>query len=144
MFLLLFLGVVAYKDMRERRIPLIYMGIGLLYCFCCNIWKLYRGAQILSLIRIWDFLFAGAIVGACFLCRRIRPETIGLGDIWLLLVTALLAGYDRILGIFMMAFLILMGCSVLLLMRGYSKNTTLPFAPFLLIGYVGYLAISAL
>lgn len=139
MFILGMLAFISYVDYKERRIPSVC--IWGLYLYGIGKSVLHRSA-LLSTGMVWDILFAAVITVGCLVCRCVWKGSIGSGDVRLLLVMALLVGYEKMLGILFLTFLCFFVWSVILLMRGFSKNTTLPFAPFLFAGYAGCWGIS--
>lgn len=141
MFLLGFLGICSYIDIKERRIPLVCIGIGIAYWIGRTGWNIFHGNSTAESSWIWNFLFAMTLAVIFWVCQKVWIGILGMGDVFLIFIVALIARYKIMAGILIVAFCILMGVSAFLLVKGYSKKTTLPFAPFLLVGYVCYLCI---
>jgi prepilin signal peptidase PulO-like enzyme (type II secretory pathway) len=136
MFLLGLLMVISYFDVRERRIPLVCIAAGIFYETVRILINVLQNADFLSDEFVWDIITATLLMGICFLITWMWKDSIGYGDILLIGVSTLLAGRVRLIESLVVTFSIFMVYSVGMIMRGCSKKMTVPFAPFLLMGYV--------
>ena len=74
---------------------------------------------------------------AAIVCRLISPNSVGFGDVKLLAITGLYLGIDKSFGVILPSLVIMFLTAVYLLaVKKVSRNTELPFAPFLLVGTV--------
>lgn len=84
--------------------------------------------------------FCGAGVGLLiWIISRYSKESIGRGDAYLIMVTGLFLGALVNLYLILGATLICMIYSIVLLMRKYRKEYEIPFVPFLLVSYMGFM-----
>lgn len=115
---------IAYRKVPEKMLFLMIVGaVG------------YQAACREEDIQI---LIAGAAVGAVFICMsKVTREGIGYGDSLGILALGLFLGMWNLLGILGGAFFLLALCGAALLVgKRMSRKCTLPFYPFLTIGYV--------
>lgn len=125
---------IAYYDIRQRRIPLCSILTGLLCWMGLSIYRFfYEDLTMEAWIR--DLIVAFSVVAVCLLVRRIDDGYMGLGDVFLLGIFTLLSDRRWMFKSLMVTFFVFILYSLVLLGFGYSKKTTLPFAPFLLVGY---------
>jgi prepilin signal peptidase PulO-like enzyme (type II secretory pathway) len=143
MFLLGLLMIISYFDVRERRIPLVCIAAGIFFEMVRILINVLQNPDFLSDEFVWDVITAALIMGICFLITRIWKDSIGYGDILLIGVSTLLAGRGRLLESLIVTFSIFMSYSVGMIVRGCSKKMTVPFAPFLLVGYAAVYLFNA-
>lgn len=141
MFLLMLLSVVAYIDLKQRRIPLLCMIFGLLYWGMRIIYQFVICKNQIQEQVIGDVFVAFVIIGICLIMRYIRKESIGIGDVLLLGSMTLIGGRKVMAVTFVFTLVYLFVVSIILLTGGYSKKSTLPFAPFLWMGYMTWILI---
>lgn len=132
--LFILLGMMSYTDWKERRIPLWMVGLGIFMWIVQGIYRVIKG----------DFLWKQAMAsivgvlvlcGLCFCYRAWKKEGIGLGDIWVIGLIGLLAGWEWMVEIVLAALFLAGMVSIIMLGKGKSKKATMPFVPFLLIGF---------
>jgi prepilin signal peptidase PulO-like enzyme (type II secretory pathway) len=131
MFLLGLLTIIAYVDIRQRRIPLFCILTGWGYWVVC----LFRNGGGEKEELLFNIIAAIFLMGICMILRLVWKDCIGWGDILLLGMMALAAGRMRLFGNLIITFSIFIVYSIVLIIGGCSKKTTVPFAPFLWIGY---------
>ena len=115
-----------------------------------SIWFLISGMAAGLLLRflssgfsIKEFLFALIPGTALFLIALLTKQAVGYGDCLLILITGIFLGPERTILQFFISLLLAGGFSILLLvLQKKGRREDLPFAPFLLAGYVGVLIIS--
>ncbi|MDD3141986.1 MAG: prepilin peptidase [Lachnospiraceae bacterium] len=127
---ILFLSCCGVVDIKERCVPrwLLCMGTG-----CTVIARIIYGEMPFIL---W---ISGAMIGVIFIfVSRGTRESFGYGDSWLILLLGIYLGLWKVLYVLFIAFfscgLVAMGG---ILKKKLLKNTTIPFIPFLAIGFWG-------
>ena len=130
-WIVLFLLVVASViDWRKREIPLwllVSMSASVLvfaiYCKDINIWYRLTGVA-------FGVLF--------FFVSKVTKESIGYGDSWLILLLGAHLGIFQVLQALFAASLVAVVFAVFYLWKcKWKRDATLPFVPFLTIGYLG-------
>ena len=133
--LLLFFFAAALIDLRTSRLSIWFLISGLV-----------AGLLLLFLserFTVKGFLFALIPGTALFLIALLTKQAVGYGDCLLLLITGIFLGPERTILQFFISLLLAGGFSILLLvLQKKGRRENLPFAPFLLAGYVGVLIIS--
>lgn len=134
---ILYLSIASYSDIKTYTI-----STGLTICFSV----LFTVIQLISLRDISDTLYAmafGAIPGVLLLILGcLTKEAIGYGDGFLVISLGIMLGLRATLFICLIAFFLsaIAALCVMLLVRIKGKRAftkqSLPFIPFLLIGYV--------
>ena len=132
--LLMFLGVAALIDYKEKELPLVDIGAGFLtgFIFQC----------ITGNLEIREIIF-GSLVGVVVMgISKLTREAVGLGDGCMLVATGAFLGLIDNL-ILLMGALILAGAwsAGLLVIRRKNNKCEIPFVPFMLGGYVLVLAM---
>lgn len=141
MILGVYLGCMGIFDYREKKIPVwllvpgVVIGIaGLVY----RIWEVVakcagQGSIFLNLV----FSMTGLFPGILLLLVAWSSKKIGYGDGIVILCLGGILEYSKIAGILLWSFALMSVCSlVLLLLKKVNKESTLPFLPFLFLGYV--------
>lgn len=127
----------ACNDYRERRIPNIFpltMAVVGVACLAAGYLTSQNGAVSYAV----SSLFATVVVTACMaIATLLTGNGIGIGDIKLLSALALVGGVEVIGGTL---FFGMISCSVtaivLLLTRKKTIKESIPFGPFIFIGYI--------
>ena len=127
---LILLGICTYTDLRHREIPLSMPAVFTVLAV------LYRGAEgewWMGFVELVLALVPGVIL---LIIHFIKKEWIGAGDGLLVLVCGYALGSEMVLKTVMIAFLC-SGCYglVMLILKRYGRRDTLPFVPFLLVGF---------
>lgn len=126
----IFLGWLCYWDSKEKLLPisiLIYFSV-------------FVGAyQLLGLQTFGHLNIVGAGVGIlCLFLGKWTKEAIGYGDGWVILLLGVYLGGIRQLEILFLAGMLaaLVGLGGVCLLH-WTRKKTIPFLPFLLVGYWG-------
>ena len=87
----------------------------------------------------WLLISTGIAVGAMMLgtllCKIVSPKAVGMGDVKLLGVMGLILGMDLAWNVLFCALLVMFAyCVFLLLTKRATREDSVPFAPFVLIG----------
>jgi len=131
---LLFLGIGAYFDIRDRELPVPFLTFFAALGMLCNLlWRYQRiGNVVIGVCVGGMFLFAGWIT----------REAIGYGDGIGLVILGLLEGFRGMIPIIIMAFL-LSGLYGLwqVIGGGRSGSDTMPFFPFLFLALIGVILL---
>lgn len=124
----------SWQDLRRKRINLILIGIGILTLFICTV--------IQNELTIWNRL-TGLSLGILLLgLNPITKGQIGIGDGLIVSTTGLCLGFSKnavmlAYGLFTSAIFSI----ILILFCHVNKKKTIPFIPFLFIGYLGVLLL---
>ena len=122
--------IASVTDIRERRIPNVLILVGLVIV-----------AAMVAMSGQWLDALIGSTLGMTVLTlpRLVSRDAVGLGDIKLAGVLGLGAGMAGTLVVVGLA--VAAATPVVLWERGQGRNARhLPFAPFLALGVVGYIA----
>lgn len=125
----LWLLLGSVMDLVYRKIPQWYAYTSVVCGILC----------VLLLIQgEWRSHVLGGLVGLVFfLIAKITKEQIGYGDAYVLTGLGLILGIEDFLWILLSSFVILFVLSIfLILFKKTRKDTSVPFIPFLFLGYV--------
>lgn len=128
-FMMIFLGINTWTDIRKKEICLPVLFIFLLGGM---LWRIWQGT-------FWPGGVLSLGIGICIiLIALLSREKIGLGDGLLILAMGSVLKAGELTGI-LFAALLLCGIysGIELLVRKKTRSEEIPFAPFLLIGYLG-------
>lgn len=120
----IYLIINSWTDYKTREIDLRYTVIFLGVLLCADIWK---GSFV-----NWKGIFPGVLLGGFSLGSR---EKIGLGDSWVVMAVGCAVGLADIWKILFAAFAITGGVGLFCLLFRKKQTETLPFVPFLLLGF---------
>ena len=135
-FIMTYLGYLAIMDAVRREVSVRTLVIGTIVATLLAGWFLKSGTIT------WESLAFGAIPGVILLAISGMTKGAGVGDAIILLQMDLVLLWDHLVMAFGIS-LFVMACfsaGILLLKKG-SKDTRLPYLPFLWIGYVGALCV---
>ena len=123
-----FLAGVSAEDIRTRKVP------GELLVMMAVLAAVY---QIWMTELTWKLVLGGFGMGILFLfISYITREALGYGDSILICILGIFVGAAELIEILMLAWMSVAVVSMMLLMkRRVSKKTSVPFIPFLLVGY---------
>ena len=127
--LLLFLCAAAIIDVRTKELPLLFLAAG------------GAGAIVLSLLKgevsVLQMLL-GCLPGAgLLLAARITDQGVGYGDGALLLIPGILLGLFPVILLLFCALLAAALTGIfLMIVKKWKKKRSLPFVPFLYVGYI--------
>jgi leader peptidase (prepilin peptidase) / N-methyltransferase len=129
---LIWLFLCSLQDLRKKKIHVALIAIGFLVIFLYSM----RTVDL----PIWNRLIGLSLGAILLLLNPITRGQIGLGDGLIACVLGLSLGFSitagmLIIGMFGSAILSL----ILIIFRKANKKTTIPFVPFLLIGFLGVL-----
>ena len=128
--LMLFLGACAVFDIRKREIPIILILIGIVFSSGINLWQIYD--KSITIADTGTALVVGVFMICVSFCTR---ERIGYGDGLILIVSGLMLGfYQCFLGLCISLVFSSVYALFLLLTHKASKDSGLPFVPFLTVG----------
>lgn len=124
------LALIAYRDWRTKRIPVILLSVLLLLVCLFQIFVIKE--------NLWSVI-GGVLIGILFVVVSMcTKEAIGYGDSWLITILGIYLGSTKILEVMLAAGFGASLFSIWNLFRcGWNKKITIPFAPFLLAAYIG-------
>lgn len=135
--LLFSLGGFSLCDAKKRELPLLFLGIGWAVGVLLS-WQVWRGAGGENIMLFARDLLCDELIGAVlFLVSVLSGGRMGKGDAILFLMIGGFLTWQESLSLLWMSS-VLMGVFgiVCLLTKRRKKNDRLPFAPFVLGGYV--------
>ncbi|MGN0382888.1 MAG: prepilin peptidase [Eubacterium sp.] len=129
---LVFIYICSYNDAKSKKIyllPCILFGIT---GICINV--------IFGKIEWISILCSFSISFFLYVVRKATHNGIGMGDIWISVVTGIYFGFDGNSCVFLYA-LIVAGIYALILIvcRQASRKRTIPLAPCIMAGYIFFL-----
>lgn len=128
------LGIESFEDIRSRRLGVLLLcAFGICGAVCHMIFQ--RGE--------YQSLLGGIAIGAAMIVLSLLSRgRVGLGDGLVLLVTGIFLGFEQNLLLFTVS-QVLTACYALFLLviRKKGRHYEIPFIPFLLVSYVGLLAV---
>lgn len=112
-------------------------------------WLLLGSSVLVGCFRIWHigepaFLWlAGSFIGIVFfILSRCTKEALGYGDSWVILLLGVFLGLWKVLSLLVIAFFLsAIVAGVCLVKSKWSRKASLPFIPFLAVGYLGVILI---
>ena len=134
MFIQIFIGVILFlssiKDIKSRQISMTLMMFGMVVLCMCIPFR-----EDLSMI---DGLLGTAVGFIMIGIGKLTRWKIGMGDGIVLIFSGIGVGFwDNIVILLYSLFIIFIFTVILLLMKKITLKTTLPFVPFLFLGYLG-------
>ena len=126
--ILVLLGINAWTDVRKREISL--PGI-LLFATAAFLWR--TGKEETGIIMIYPLL-PGLLLAAVSV---LTEGAVGMGDAILLCALGTALDMGEMLRLLCISALLCGGASLAMLCRGKNRKESIPFVPFLLLGYVG-------
>ncbi len=133
---MLYLLLLSILDMRFRKMPVWLLITGGMAASGYQIWK-GIGGDVPSIALI----IAGATVGILFLgVSKITKEALGYGDGIVIFIMGIYLGFWNLATVLMIAFFAASILSLFLLISKKSgRKMTMPFVPFLCIGYAMFI-----
>lgn len=123
----LLLGIQSYWDIKEQQIPLQVSFIGGMIGVLLS---------ILTGRDIWDVILAVVPGFSLLIIGKVSKESIGYGDGIIISILGLYYSLEEVWEICFCAFLFSAGIALVLLVLWKKKgNETIPFIPFLLLGW---------
>ncbi len=132
--MLVLLGIASWGDWKRREISVNLLLV--LSAFSVVAVFLSKRHSVLEIL-------GGLGIGLFFLfVSYITEEKIGYGDSWLIAVLGIYLGGTLLLKLMLIASFTASGGSLLYCMlRGWNKNASLPFIPFMMLAFVGVLLL---
>lgn len=126
--LMIYLGILALFDIREKRVPVILPFLG---TAAGIVWRIYRmSAAKEPSVQIWSMCVA-LLPGLLMLAAAKWTGKAGWGDGWILLNIGLVTDYSVCVAWWGMSmFVMALFCAVLLLFRKAQKDSRVPYLPF--------------
>lgn len=131
--ILIFLGVNSWTDIRKREVSLGFTGI---FAVAGIIWRLFSKGSLVEILPVAGvgLLFTGISV--------ITGGALGMGDSLVLLALGTVMNMGDFFPMLLGAIFSSAACAGILLgILKKSRNTEIPFVPFLLLGYLGGLIL---
>lgn len=128
------LGICAVWDWKRREIPvwmlLAFQAIALGAAIFCSVETL--GSRVAAMgIGILFFIFS-----------KITDQAIGYADSWIILSLGIYLGIEKLLLVlFWASFTAAIVSLVILWIRKWNRKDTIPFIPFLIMGYAGMILL---
>ena len=131
---LLFLSIGAIWDLRKKSVPKGYL---LIWGFVTFGYLIASSVREMS-VEIWINAVWGLIPGlVCLFLAYVSREQIGFGDGWIIMLLGIILGLKTVLAVLFMALSVLTMIAIaLLILKKVTRKTTLPFIPFLFIGFI--------
>ena len=125
------LGVLAWLDIRRRRVPVWLLMISGIIVTSMSFYEIWRGS-----VNGMDRL-SGILPGVVMLLVAYATQKAGWADGVILLLLGLHTGFRESVYSFTLSMLIISAVSLMLLvLKRVNRNTKLPYLPFLFAGYV--------
>lgn len=126
-----FLGLCAYSDFKSKEIPWFTM---VLFSISTVLLTLENGVNL-------GLIVGGGIIGVLFfVISKVTKEAIGYGDSWVITLLGIYLGGVKLLWLLFIASLGASAFSLFYLWKhNWKKSSSIPFVPFLVVGYLGVL-----
>ena len=139
-WLSVYLVVLSIFDGRERRIPVVLVSGGLLATVGSVVYRCIQNPMNWRWIALSALL--GAVPGAVMLAVVFLTGKVGLGDGLVLVGVGMLTGYGGCMLLICFSLLFMsLWCIALLCCRKGTRNTKVPYLPFLTAVYLASLII---
>ncbi len=127
--IVLFLCIGAVFDIRFKKLPIVYLLVGIIYAVIVTIIEIMRSSQ--NRMSLLITLTIAIVLLVLFYFTR---GGIGMGDGIIILICSCSMTYDRYLSFLFFSFLASAAFSlVLVLTKKVSRKKEIPFVPFMLI-----------
>jgi len=137
--------ICTYTDIRERKIYLVALIIMAIEALVVNVYRILIvwNANFHMASDIWNYLAGPLLVFSVLVAISIiTNESIGMGDVYMIGVVCLQTGITVAVKILGIAVIITgIAATISLLVCGYQKNKSFPFAPFMLLGLLIYVFV---
>lgn len=126
--------VCGIRDLRKREIPIWWL---IVISVLVTIFVL-----LLDRTRLMSRLVGGLLGVFFFFVSKCTKEAIGYGDSWLILILGIYLGSFEALQVLFFATVIAAIVALFLLWKkGWRKNISIPFIPYLAVAYLGVVCI---
>ena len=129
-----FLVIAGYKDWRTKRISISILCIVTILAIIARLF--------ITQASVWSTM-GGILIGIFFfVVSKCSKEAVGYGDSWLITSLGVYMGGMKLLEVMLIASFLTSLYSILYCVRrGWSRNYTIPFVPFIAVAYIGVLLI---
>ena len=123
--------ILSVKDIRKREVPTWLVVSGGILAVLCKVLE--------QAVNDIPGMLVGAAIGTLFLLvSRITREALGYGDSMLIVGLGLYLGLWKMLYLLVIAFFSAAVFSMAgIIIKRFTRKTTIPFIPFLAVGYLG-------
>ena len=128
----LYLGILSVRDIRKREIPILLLGLGLVFVPLFILSDAHEGISgyLLSMIPGVVFLVIS------YLSRG----QLGQADAGVLICVGLCIGFEAVIVVISVSLISIALFSMVMLIVGkLNRKSTLPYIPFVLLGYIFYI-----
>lgn len=131
----IYLGILSVFDYKERRVPVIWLMLGILAAMLMVLGDCLKNPQS------WQWLVMAAMLGTLpgifMLLVGYFSRKVGCGDGLVLIGVGIVTGYRECFSYVCFSLLLMSICCVgLLLMKKGNRNTQIPYLPFLTVVYL--------
>lgn len=133
--LAIFVCGIMPVDLKQNRIPNVFILAIVAWRTLCLLCELIWYREGLSSVLLQEIVGAGIFLALVCLCMLIAKNSIGMGDLKLILVMAACQGlYGLLNSLFVALFIAFFAAIFLLLTRKKGRKDVLPFAPCIMPG----------
>ena len=134
----LYLATGAVIDLRSQSVPRWWLAAG---ACLTGLLLIYPVTGVLGTLDPepgrWTFRAAGALFGGLFVLVSVaKPESFGKADGILIVMTGVLIGLQRMTDMLVIAFFLASVCGAACYLIRRRRESTLPFIPFLTVGFL--------
>lgn len=131
MLIALWLGILAFMDIRRRRVPIWLLAVSGILVTCVSVYEIWQGSMG-GMEILWSIL-----PGFMLLLTALLSKKAGWADGVVLLLLGILTGFRECVVSFTISMLAISVISLaLLIMKRVEKNTKMPYLPFLWGGFL--------
>lgn len=135
MMIVSLLWVVAATDKKFYKIPNDIILTGIVYWIVATIYDLFTRSEVCFSNVISELIAVGIIILVVGLCLLLMKNSIGMGDLKLLLLIAAFLGLaDMLTAVFLSLLVAFVASLVCLIRKTKTRQDVIPFAPFMLTG----------
>ena len=129
------LAWAAWKDIRSKKLPVIFLIIGACTGIVLQI--------IIGEASIWEMLLSCIPGGIAFILAFLTKQAIGYGDAALIIISGIFLGLNASIMLILIALVLsAIAAAVLLLLKKKKRKDEMPFVPFMLCSYIVIMAVN--
>ena len=129
--------VVGYIDLREKIIPNVLIGAGLLFWVVIALLDIFVAGNPWTVTLMFSLSGGLVLGGILFVLALILKTALGMGDAKMFLVLGLLYGLNDTYTVMLLSMVIMSVVSlVLLALKKVTPKTAVPMAPFVAVGFL--------